>query len=371
MAIKDHVLIVDSSTKWTGAYAGAVAISEFLKGHCDVSVLLKSNSELLTSADNFFYRCFSLPMLEIRKSFLSLFFYFPFLFFNAIRLRVIVEREGIGVVVMNDYYNLMGVMLKLMFWKGRVVTFVRYMPAGQNKILNFIWSNLAVHFSDVVVPVSNAVADQLPRSNRIKVVYNPSLVEGRAFKEKVRENKFVFLYVSNYIKGKGHDYAIKAFGKAFKDFSDVELHMCGSDMGLEKNIVWKRYLENLALENGVSKKVKFHDFDKNVLSRVERSDVVLNFSVSESFSQTCYEAISCGRPVISTDCGGPREIIEDGVSGYLVPVGDLPEMSKKMSELYLHQGRCLSMGVAGFNDSRRKFSKEKIREDLLDVIGLV
>lgn len=371
MAVKKRALIIDNSVSWTGAYAGAAAISKLVKDEFDVFILLNSRSSLLAGANELFKDSFSLPMLEIRKSVFSLFFYIPFLIINTIRLRFLIKKHKIDVVVINDYYNLMGVMLKIIFWRGRVVTFVRYMPLSQNKILNFIWSRLAILVTDVVVPVSFAVAQQLPSCSRIKVVYNPSIFDDVAFTKKGLGESFVFLYVSNYIKGKGQDCAIKAFAKSFCDCSDVELHLCGSDMGLDKNALWKRQLKNIALELGVLEKVVFDDFDPDVLTKIQRSDVVLNFSGSESFSQTCYEAISCGRPVISTDSGGPREIIKDGVSGYLVPVGDVDAMSEKMRQLYIDQDMRFDMGLAGFNDSKLKFSKEKIKSDLLDVMGLV
>ena len=56
-------------------------------------------------------------------------------------------------------------------------------------------------------------------------------------------------------------------------------------------------------------------------------------SKSEGFSMPILEAMACGSVVVSTDCGGPRDIIKNGENGFLVPVGDVEGIAKKISEL--------------------------------------
>ena len=54
-----------------------------------------------------------------------------------------------------------------------------------------------------------------------------------------------------------------------------------------------------------------------------RSLVWIIPSVSEGFALPILEAMACGCVVVATDCGGPRDIIKNGVNGFLVPVGDV------------------------------------------------
>jgi glycosyltransferase involved in cell wall biosynthesis len=61
-----------------------------------------------------------------------------------------------------------------------------------------------------------------------------------------------------------------------------------------------------------------------------RSQVWIMSSKSEGFSNPVLEAMACGCVVVSTDCGGPRDIIQNGENGFLVPVGDVQEITDKV-----------------------------------------
>src|SRR3546814_9042391 len=62
-----------------------------------------------------------------------------------------------------------------------------------------------------------------------------------------------------------------------------------------------------------------------------RASVLAVTSVSEGFGNVIVEALACGLPVVSTDCpGGPREILDGGRFGLLVPVGDAVALAEAM-----------------------------------------
>jgi glycosyltransferase involved in cell wall biosynthesis len=56
-------------------------------------------------------------------------------------------------------------------------------------------------------------------------------------------------------------------------------------------------------------------------------------SLSEGFPAPVLEAMACGCVVVATDCGGPRDIIEDGLNGFLVPVGDVDAIVSRVQLL--------------------------------------
>ena len=86
---------------------------------------------------------------------------------------------------------------------------------------------------------------------------------------------------------------------------------------------------NLATSLGISEQVDLPGFEDNPFAYMSRSAVFALSSRYEGFPNVLVQAMACGTPVVSTDCrSGPREILEDGKWGHLVPVGDWRAMAE-------------------------------------------
>lgn len=117
-------------------------------------------------------------------------------------------------------------------------------------------------------------------------------------------------------------------------------------MGLAKNAAYRDSLVAEVERLDLKSRVEFHGPTDDIVSAIQGADIVLNFSESESFSHTCAEAGLLGRPVIATRCGGPEEIVDDGVTGILVPLGDLGQMTRAMEVLVTQPELRREMGLA-------------------------
>ncbi|MFF3684699.1 glycosyltransferase family 4 protein [Streptomyces sp. NPDC002187] len=82
--------------------------------------------------------------------------------------------------------------------------------------------------------------------------------------------------------------------------------------------------------------------------------IAVSTSRHESFGMTLVEAMRCGVPMVSTDCDyGPREIIQDGVDGLLVPVGDVTAIAQGLLRLIDDEGLRRGMAKAAADNARR------------------
>lgn len=92
-------------------------------------------------------------------------------------------------------------------------------------------------------------------------------------------------------------------------------------------------LHRLATELAIEHKVHFVGHQDDVYPWFDALDVVVHASFGEPFGLVLLEAMALGKPIVATADGGPLEIIEDGVSGILVPPGDGDEMAGAITKL--------------------------------------
>lgn len=113
----------------------------------------------------------------------------------------------------------------------------------------------------------------------------------------------------------------------------------------------------------------FLGFRKDMERVYRASDVIVCASDFESFGMAIIEAMSCARPVVSTDRGGPREIVVDGHTGFLVSPRD-PHMMAGRIRVLLADGDLRSrMGLAGRARVIERFSLASYEDAMLDAYG--
>ena len=99
--------------------------------------------------------------------------------------------------------------------------------------------------------------------------------------------------------------------------------------------------EHLARELGVYDEVRFLGKQEPIEEILSIADVFIMPSGSETFGLAALEAMACGVPVVASDIGGLPELVEDGISGFLCPLGDIDAFSNRTRQLltdeHLHQ----------------------------------
>ncbi len=107
-------------------------------------------------------------------------------------------------------------------------------------------------------------------------------------------------------------------------------------------------LESLAGRLGVAAAVSFVGECNEVSALLRQCDLgVLTPNRNEGLSNTILEYMAAGLPVVATDCGGNRELVEDGRTGFVVPVGDADALADRLAGLLRDPARIREMGAAG------------------------
>lgn len=359
---KPLILIIENSIDVTGALKSITRTAYDLRDYYEFQFVVprKAKGSFWIEGKGI-TSIYEFPMKEMNRRLSSLLVYLPYLLSNAIKLNKLTKRNAVSLIHVNDLYNLLPVVLK---WLGSDIPYVchiRFLPDRFPSWLFNFWLKLHLHYAERVVAVSDSVLKQLKPHPKLALIYNELPVEER-FPEGIDHNPaetgFTFLYLANFINGKGQNYALEAFARLHQQLPNWKLKFVGGDMGLKKNMEFETQLKERAKVLGVFDRIEWSGFTEAVELEYRRADIVLNFSESESFSITCLEALYFARPVIATDCGGPAEIIVNRVSGILVGNRNVEEMAKAMLELANNIQLRNELATRAADMVRQKFSVE-------------
>jgi glycosyltransferase involved in cell wall biosynthesis len=183
-----------------------------------------------------------------------------------------------------------------------------------------------------IIAVSDGVARDLleevgvrPRS--IRTIYNP--FDFDSIRALVEEGTVPYegyiVNVASFKDVKRHDILLKAFAKSGLGCQLLLLGQ-GQNQGA---------INQLARELNIADQVVQVGFQANPYPWLKKAKLLVLSSDSEGLPMVIVEALACGTPVVSTDCPhGPREILRNGLSAGLVPVGDINALADRMRQFY-------------------------------------
>lgn len=126
-------------------------------------------------------------------------------------------------------------------------------------------------------------------------------------------------------------------------------------------------VEALARELGMEDRVRILGYVDDMGSWYAAFDAFLLTSANEGAPVVAIEAQAAGVPVVATDAGGTRTVVDDGETGYVVRVGDIEGLAHRLGRLRDDTALRKRLGAAGAERMRRKFSIERMVDDVEQV----
>lgn len=180
-----------------------------------------------------------------------------------------------------------------------------------------------------------------------------------------------------FARWKGHLQVVEAFERMAGSHGDVHLVLVGGP--IYDTVAEKGYAEELvrrvrrssaaagAAPVPLDGRIHFMRFDPEPWTLYPEFDVVVHFSTRpEPFGRVVVEAMACGAPVIAARAGGPVEIVEHGVTGWLVEPGNVQAMADAMVTA-LGADRA-AIGAAGRRVAERQFSADRFAAEVAAVL---
>jgi glycosyltransferase involved in cell wall biosynthesis len=163
---------------------------------------------------------------------------------------------------------------------------------------------------------------------------------------------------------KGFDDLIKIWDKVAKQFPDWKLNIFGH--GPLKN----DYI-NLIQSLNLGDSVQVHKPTKDIKAVYLDHSILAMTSRYEGLPMVLLEAQVCGLPMVSVACKcGPRDIINDGNNGFLIPEGDFDQFGERLGELMGDKRLRLEMGKHAFENSE-KFSENEVMGKWIELFNSV
>jgi glycosyltransferase involved in cell wall biosynthesis len=171
----------------------------------------------------------------------------------------------------------------------------------------------------------------------------------------IPESAIVVICVAELNKNKNQWFLLDAWKRICKKYSNCYLLLVGN--GPERIKLEKYVL------SGQIPRIHFLGYRKDIPQLLHESDILTLVSKREGLPRCIMEAMAAFKPVVATSVRGSRDLVYNGESGYLVPLGDMDELVSALEMLFKDQSLRLHMGATG-RKMVEKYSIEKVISEM-------
>ena len=227
-----------------------------------------------------------------------------------------------------------------------------------------------------VIAVSNAVAREL-RTQRIvtdgRLAVVPNGVDVSRFAvdfDRAQFRHHIGLPAHGPLVGsigelrtlKRHDDFIRAAARVSSLFPETHFVLAGLDTSHSSDV--HKHLEQLVVETGLQDRFHFLGWVEEAEKLLSAIDVFVSASETESFGLAIAEAMAAGTAVVATATEGAQEVVDEGETGLLVPIGDVEGIANSIVLLLSDETRRRQIGARAHEVVHAKFSLERMVDQI-------
>jgi len=333
-----HIAHIDTPKTWRGGERQALELIKGLSAHGQKNVLFcKATGEMSKRARDAGIEVKHLPLRG------------EWDVISALKLRSFIKRESVDIVhTHTSHAHTLGLIALLGIKSCKLVVSRRVDFHISNYLSKMVKFGAGV---DKIIAVSDAIKRILIEDGvdpeRVVTIRSGFVVgefKGDGGERDIRKelgipgNTVVIVTVAALAPHKAHNDLLKAAHRVVSKHPDVKFLFAGEGelkSAIEKNIV------NLGLE----KSVILLKFVKDIGSVYRAASIFALSSREEGLCTSLLDAMYFGLPIVATSAGGIPELVQDGVNGLIVPVGDYMQFADKLNYMIEHPDRRKMMGA--------------------------
>jgi len=279
--------------------------------------------------------------------------------FNLIFLLRFMRKEKISLVHANTLYSYCGAIAGRL--SGIPVLWHVHEDPRTNLEFRFL-IKIAPLLSTKIIVVSRAMKEATGLGEICSVVYNGVDLEafkpqpGDVFRQRFRADVIV-CQVGSMEPRKGTEFFVRSAPMVLEKFPGAKFLLQGVSPPHQRHYLQK--MKNLVQKLGIEKQVIFIGQVGDIREILNSLDVVVLASLREPLGRVLLEAMACGKPVVATRVGGIPEVVEDGITGILVPPADPLALANAIINILSDREMAKKMGMEGRKRVEEEFSIER------------
>jgi Glycosyltransferase len=294
----------------------------------------------------------------------------------SIHLAHILRSHRIDVVVIMQSKDMSIVTVAHMLYPSAKLVFYQEMQFGINKrdiLHTWMYSHLSLWITLTKKMKQEVIEHTRMPQERISVIpigsdmkrFDPSLYNRETTRNQfgIPQAKIVIGVLGRIDPQKGQEEFIRAIPILLKHQTNLHFIIAGDET--EGQHGFKKTLEDLSIELGVSDEVQFLPFTDAVPEFMSALDIFVLPSHTETFGFVLVEALAMGKAIVATNSGGVPEIITNGSTGLLVPPQNVPALAEAILKLLKDQHLRSSFSLEARTDALKRFDVARCVDQLV------